>query len=142
MRTSGSQARLDHASDKVLLLWPVRALLVAALTIGGCAAQATGGTSTGSEAPGGCRIDTARICADSLSAGTLESPPPHAGYTTTQSVMPDTARVSIPNGPTLQVMCYYDQRHKSLDRSDWTASGAIDAAAAAFLKSKNYCAAP
>jgi hypothetical protein len=68
--------------------------------------------------------------------------PRSGGYGTSQGTMPDTARVAVPNGPTVQVMCYYDPQHKSLAHSDSTSSSAIDAGAAAFLKSKGYCAGP
>ncbi|MGO9606997.1 MAG: hypothetical protein ACLQAT_27005 [Candidatus Binataceae bacterium] len=117
------------------------AMFAGALLLFGCAAQTNTG-ATVSSAPsdaGGCNVDGVKVCTEAQSAGALEAPPPAVGYTTTQSAMPDTAHLVIPNGPTVQVMCYYNPQHTSLGKTDWTSSSALDANATQYLQSKGYC---
>lgn len=107
----------------------------------GCAAQ--GGAAPQPNSPAAaastkCTLNTAKVCADSQGAGTLEPPPRSMGYAMPQN-MPDTAHLAIPNGPTLQVMCYYNPQHTSLSNSDWNSSAGLDDNAAAYLASKGYC---
>lgn len=109
---------------------------IALIAMAGCAAQTTAGQNATSSAK--CDVDTAKICTDAQSTGTLEVPPPATGYGTPQS-MPDTAHLAIPNGPTLQVMCYYNPQHTSVTRSDWTSSNALDDNAIGYLTSKGLC---
>ena len=117
-------------------------VVVCVVLMSGCAGQsnspAQGTAPTPVASTGACNLDAARICSDSQKSGTLEAPRA-TGYATAGSTMPDTARVEIPNGPTVQVMCYYNPQHTALGRTDWTSSAAIDASSASYLKSKGYC---
>ena len=112
------------------------------MLVAGCSAPANTVSQSGTAQAmaSGCRVDTAKICEDARSAGTLEAPPAPLGYVASQSTMPDTAHVAIPNGPSLQVMCYYNPQHSALSRSDWNSSAPLDSGAASFLKTKGYCA--
>src|SRR5215471_1684094 len=98
-----------------------RAVLLILLFTAGCAGQPSS-TTPASSAPsqasqasssGECKIDSAKICADAQAAGTLEQGPP-MGYGGPPMV--DTARVAIPNGQTIQAMCYLDPQHKTISR--------------------------
>ncbi len=119
-------------------------LCAAMMLIGGCAGQnaAAPAAAPASQAVAGCNLDMAKICSEAKSAGTLEAAPAPMGYVASQSTMPDTAHVAIPNGPTLQVMCYYNPQHSSLAKTDWTSSSALDQGAVGYLKGKGYCSNP
>jgi len=121
--------------------WWSPAIALALIGLCGCAGQTTGQSSipASGQNPADCKIDSAKICNEAQTAGTLEPGPPR-GYGG-QSGM-DTAQIAIPNGTTLQAMCYYDPQHKSLTRSDWTSSRTLDASAIDFLRGKGYCARP
>ncbi len=114
------------------------------LLIAGCAGQTAGVSRNSAPAAGAadCAVNTVKICGDAQNGGTLEPPPAPMGYVASQSTMPDTARIAIPNGPTVQVMCYYNPQHTSLAKSDWTSSTALDQSAVGYLKSKGYCSNP
>ena len=90
----------------------------------------------------GCKIDSAKICQDAKSGGTLEESERPMGMASTmnQAELPSTARLEIPNGPTLQAMCYFDPRHTTLAKSDVTPSAPLDANAVAYLRGKGLCA--
>jgi len=116
-------------------------MFAAALLLFGCAAQTNSSApgAAASSAAGSCNVDSVKVCTEAQTAGTLEAPQPAVGYTTTQSAMPDTAHLAIPNGPTVQVMCYYNPQHTSLGKTDWTSSSELDANATQYLQSKGYC---
>jgi hypothetical protein len=125
----------------------IRAMVVAAAAafISGCAASPSASSARGqggtgaAAAPGGCTVDAMKICTQAQAAGTLIAPPMSMGAASTQAAMPRTARVEIPDGPTIQAMCYYDPQHKRIARADWTATAPLDEKAAAYLKSQKLC---
>jgi hypothetical protein len=121
------------------------AFAAASATIGGCAASPAApqvAPPVAAAAPaGGCTVDAMKICNDAQAAGTLTAAPA-MGMGATQAALPRTARVEIPDGPTVQAMCYYDPQHTTVTRADWTATATLDAKAIDYLRNKKLCAGP
>jgi hypothetical protein len=121
------------------------AFAAASATVGGCAASPAapqGAPPVAAASPaGGCTVDAMKICKDAQAAGTLEAAPA-MGMGSMQSALPRTARVEIPDGPTVQAMCYYDPQHATVTRADWTATATLDAKAIGYLQNKKLCKGP
>ena len=104
-------------------------------------AQASAAQSQGASAAAAsdtCKIDAAKICDAAMSAGTIAWAP-SMGYAPTSTSLPGTARVEIPNGATVQAMCYYNPQRTKLTSADFNVNGTLDGNANSFLRSKGFC---
>ncbi|HXW85289.1 MAG TPA: hypothetical protein VEJ86_12840, partial [Candidatus Binataceae bacterium] len=122
------------------LLAPLIALLLVSCTPQAQPPQAPAAPPQAASASGSdCKIDAAKICNSAMSAGTVAWAPSMA-YAPSSNQLPGTARIEIQNGPTVQVMCYYNPQRTALTSADYNVSRPLDANAVAFLRSKGYCA--
>jgi hypothetical protein len=135
-------------SFNMIALGSVAAML--ALGAAACASSAAApqttvsasATQTGAPA-GDCKIDAVKIC-QTEGGGAAKNPEPMAagqmGYGASSATMPDTIEFSIPAGPTLQLMCYYDPQHSKVMRADIANQVAMNAATVKYLKDQGFCA--
>jgi hypothetical protein len=135
-------------SFNVIALGSIAAML--ALGESACASSATArqtivsAPATQAGAPAGaCKIDAVKIC-QTAGGGAAKNPEPMAagqmGYGASSATMPDTIEFSIPAGPTLQLMCYYDPQHSKVTRADVANQVAMTSATVKYLKDQGFCA--
>jgi hypothetical protein len=131
---------------KVTALASIAAAIAFAMSA--CASSAPATTVSAPAEAGGpaaeCKIDAVKICQTTGASGTAKSPAPMAmgqmGYGATSATMPDTIEFTIPAGPTLQLMCYYDPQHSKVTRADVANQVAMTPSTVKYLKDQGFCA--
>jgi hypothetical protein len=133
-------------SIKLTALAPVAAAL--ALGVSACASSAPATTVSAPAAEAGappaeCKVDAVKICQAEGGGAAAKNPAPMAmgqmGYGASSATMPDTIEFSIPAGPTLQLMCYYDPQHTRVTRADVANQVAMSASTVKYLKDQGFC---
>ncbi len=113
------------------------------LGLGACAAKAPAPVTSAAAAPAGdCKIDAVKMC-QAASGNPQPSTVPKAtgmGYGASSGTMPDTIQFDIPNGPSLQLMCYYDPQHTAITRAEIANEVAMSAATVKYLRTQKFCA--
>jgi hypothetical protein len=122
-----------------------------ALGASACASSAPQTTVSAPAAEAGgpaaeCKIDAVKICqATGGSSAAAKNPAPMAmgqtgGYGASSATMPDTVEFTIPAGPTLQLMCYYDPQHTKVTRADVANQVAMSSSTVKYLRDQGFCA--
>ncbi len=120
-----------------------------ALAFAACASSAPATTVAASEAGGAaaeCKIDAVKICQTAGGGGAPAKNAPQmampqtGGYGTSSAALPETIEFTIPAGPTLQLMCYYDPQHTKVTRADVANQVAMTPSTVKYLKDQGFCA--
>ncbi len=128
----------------------IEMLMLAALAaaLGACASQAPATAVSAPAAGGGtaeCKIDAVKICQSTGGGAPAKNAPQMAmpqtgGYGTSSAALPETIEFTIPAGPTLQLMCYYDPQHGKVTRADVANQVAMTPTTVKYLKDQGFCA--
>ncbi len=124
---------------------------IIAVCLSACASQpasapaaAAPATPAASSARGDCQIDPIKICQATQGSSKAQEQKvmpamPMGTYGASPVAPPETIQFDIPNGPSLQVMCYYNPQHTAVTRADLATQVAQTSDTVTYLRKQGFC---